>query len=148
MLDLQTLPTWVQENAKVEEGYLRFNTFAKVKFFLLDKQVTPYGSIEFPDEMKDRMIVPEDDAMVINGFMVTDLSNPKHFRLRTNSNDEYDVRYLTDAAVMESEVDGDDITLTMVGEGTTPIGDPATKMVVSPLSTEELRVVTASEEDD
>lgn len=144
MLDLQTLPKWVQDNATIEEGYLRFKTYAKVKFFLLDKQVTPYGSIEFPDEMKDKMIVPEDDAMVINGFLVTDLPNPKHFRLLTNSNFEYDVRYLTDAAVTESEVDGDDITLTMVEEGTTPLGDPATKMVMSPLSPDELKVVMSS----
>ena len=144
MANLETLPNWVQDNASVEDGTVEFSSFAKAKFFLLDKQVTPYGPIEFPEEVKDSLMVSGDDSMVVNGFSLEDTSEPNRLRVRTNSNVDYDVRYLTNAVILQPEIDGDDITLTMADEKTTPGGDPITKMVISPLSEDELKVVMGS----
>ena len=144
MIDLETLPTWVQENATAERGSTRFNSFAKVKFFLLDKQITPYANIQLPDSLKDHAFISEDDSMVVDGFSLQRTSEPNRLRVVTNSNVDYDVKYFTDSLILQPEIDGDDITLTMADESTTPGGDPITKIVISSLSEDELKVVMDS----
>ena len=146
MIDLETLPKWVQENVTAEEGSVEFNGLAKVKFFLLDKQVTPYGTFEFPDGVIDSLLVAGDDSMVVYGFLLQPSSKPNRFMVTTNSNIEYDVKYLTSGLILKPEIDGDDITLTMADGKTTPGGDLITKIVISPLSTDELNVVIANGE--
>lgn len=144
MIDFETLPKWVQENGIAESGSARFDSYAKVKFFLLDKQITPYANTKFPDELKDRVFISEDDSMVVDGFSVESTSEPNRLRVVTNSNVDYDVKYFTNSLILQPEIDGDDITLTMADESTTPGGDPITKMVISPLSEDELKVVMGS----
>jgi hypothetical protein len=144
MLDLEKLPKWFTDEGENEEGYLRFVPFTKAHFFLLDKKVNPFGSIEFPQDIEGRIKISGEEAMVVNGLTITSTSNPRSLRVRTNTNEEYDVKFSTDSITLEPEVDGEDISFTVEEGGLTPAGDPFTRLVISPLSSDELAAVKSA----
>lgn len=148
MLDLEKFPKWFTDGGENEDEYVRFVPFSKAEFFLLDKKVNPLGNIEFPDEIKGRIKVKGDDAMVVNGFTVTSTSDPRRLRVKTNTNEEYDVKFLTDSITLEPEIDGDSISFTVEEDGITPAGDPFTKLVISELSPDELSAVKSAYQGD
>lgn len=47
MLEFEAFPSWVREGSTVEDGYLRFNSFARAKFFLEEEQLRPFADFEF-----------------------------------------------------------------------------------------------------
>lgn len=142
------LPTWVQETANQDTDYIQFLSFAKTRLFFGGKQLKPFRDRDFPDELKYRMVVPGDEmSQIINGFRISEIPFTNDYRITTDTNQEYDVKFLYDFDTSTPEIQGDDLICVPVtderrlqnhGSG------PFDKMVVSPLSTTELKDVRAA----
>lgn len=142
------LPTWVQDPSNQDTDYIQFLSFAKARLFFGGKQLEPFGDRVLPDWVKYRLVVPGDEmSRIINGFVIDEIPFTDYYRITTDTNEEYDVKFLYDFDASTPEIQGDDLICVPVtderriknyGSG------PFDKMVVSPLSTTELKDVRAA----
>ena len=145
MLEFEAFPSWVQEGSTVEDSDLEFNSFARAKFFLEEEQLRPFADFEFPDWIIGRVLVAWDaGSMLINGFVLSGVMDPTWIRLRTNSNSEYDVKYLTDMVATHLEISGDELIFSASERQLTPGGDRFSRIVIAPLNRWEFAAAEAA----
>ena len=145
MLNFEALPSWVQEGSTVEDHYVGFNSFARAKFFLDEEQLPPFADFEFPDWIIGRVLVAWDSgSMLINGFALTGVMDPTQVRLSTNSNIDYDVKYLTDIVSAHPEISGDELIFSASDRHLTPGGDRFSRIVIAPLNRWEFAAAEAA----
>ena len=145
MLEFEAFPSWVREGSTVEDGYLGFNSFARAKFFLEEEQLRPFADFEFPDWIIGRVLVAWDaGSMLINGFDLSKVMDPTRIRLTTNSNIEWDVKYLTDMEAAHLKISGDELIFSASDRQLTPGGDRFSRIVIAPLNRWEFAAAEAA----
>ena len=138
MIQIKQFPNWFQKDATSEGRIVTYNSFAKAKFFLLDRQISPYGRMEFGPSSGAYVVDGDKSSAVTHGFSMDGII-PNQVDLRTNANNLYDNKFGLILTSLPPEIDGDDIIFDLPERGRTPVGDPATKVVISPLSAKELK---------
>lgn len=144
-MKLEEFPEWVQKQGTSErDGLIQFNSFAKVKLFLLNDQVDPYKNAKIPEKIKLDMVVPGDNkSMLTQGFVLFEDIEPNTVRFEPNSNLMYEDKYSMSAVSVTPEFKGNDIILKFPTTTFSPTGGSINNAVISPLSSKELSAVKA-----